>query len=80
LNLSKIAIMAGMTSLFSSLLSRFFFWMNLLIFSSFSKWGNFENHATLKLVSFMETAKLSQLGDFRLFYTIGVFMSNNKKY
>jgi hypothetical protein len=54
--------------------------MNLLIFSSFGKWGNFENHATLKLVSFMETAKLSQLGDFRLFYTIGVFMSNNKKY
>lgn len=80
LNLSKIAIMAGMTYLFSSLLSRFFFWMNLLIFSSFGKWGNFENHATLKLVSFMETAKLSQLGDFRLFYTIGVFMSNNKKY
>lgn len=59
LNLSKIAIMAGMTYFFSSLLSLDFFpRMNHSIFSSFSKWDNFENYATLKLVSFMKTCQV----------------------
>ncbi|KAJ6390271.1 hypothetical protein OIU77_024482 [Salix suchowensis] len=64
LNLSKIAIMAGMTYLFSSLLSLDFSpRMNHSIFSSFSKWDNFENYTTLKLVSFMENLpSLANLG------------------
>ena len=59
LNLSKIAIMAGMTYLLSSLLSLDFPpRMNISIFSSFSKWDNFENYATLKLVSFVKTCQV----------------------